>query len=308
MPLPFSFATQPGPIPLSELDANFLAAALLGVIPCAVNGTNSLLFTPLGSSPATPSISAYQNYLVIAGIAVNANTSTTTAQIAGLGAVNVYKDTSSGPVALSGGEIQVGNIILLLYDSSLNSNAGGFHLQSAPSANTGTVAKVVASTGLAGGTITASGTISFASVSNLRLLANVSGGSAAPTPQTLSVIFDSILGSIQYGYPQRGASTWGQVGGVANGLSAAGTNQGTATSIAGQFNTFSTVGATQGAILAGGIGLPQTIWNQGANALLVYPPASSQIDGLGTNNPTTISTLSSGSYVSVSATQVRTLP
>jgi len=47
-------------------------------------------------------------------------------------------------------------------------------------ANTGTVVSIASGTGLVGGPITSSGTLSLASIANLRALGNVSGGSAAP--------------------------------------------------------------------------------------------------------------------------------
>ena len=54
-------------------------------------------------------------------------------------------------------------------------------LSDKPSIGTGTVTSVDSGTGLTGGPITTSGTISLAPIANLRALANVSGGSAAPT-------------------------------------------------------------------------------------------------------------------------------
>lgn len=50
----------------------------------------------------------------------------------------------------------------------------------------GTVTSVATGSGLTGGPITASGTISLASISDLTLLANVSGGSAAPSETNIS--------------------------------------------------------------------------------------------------------------------------
>lgn len=53
-------------------------------------------------------------------------------------------------------------------------------LNVADGANTGTVVSIASGTGLVGGPITSSGTLSLASIANLRALGNVSGGSAAP--------------------------------------------------------------------------------------------------------------------------------
>src|ERR1700722_5830340 len=166
MPLPFIFASLSG-APVSDLDANFAAVGLLGTIPCAVSGTNSLTLTPF-ASPASPTVTAYQNYMVFSGRASGTNTGPTTANAAGIGLLTVYKDSGSGPAILAGGEIQPNNLIQLLYDSSLNSGAGGFHLSTAPSSSAGSVTSIAAGTGLAGGTISTTGTILFASITNGR--------------------------------------------------------------------------------------------------------------------------------------------
>lgn len=73
---------------------------------------------------------------------------------------------------------------------------------------TGTVTSVATGTGLTGGTITTTGTISLASVSDQRVLANISGGSAAPIPNTLTAIIDACIGSTQGDILYRNASGW----------------------------------------------------------------------------------------------------
>jgi hypothetical protein len=78
------------------------------------------------------------------------------------------------------------------------------------------------------------------------------------------------------------------VGMIKTGLSGAGTTQGTATAVTSDFNVFSTVGASSGAIL------PATgtqyqladsiiVVNHGANALTVYPPSGGTISTLSAN-------------------------
>lgn len=124
MPLPFSFSTETNPN-MTQLDANFGALGMLVVMPCVVAGTNALTLTLLAN---TPSLSSYQNYQAFSGVAASSNTAAVTATIGGVGALNVYKDTQTGPAALIGGEIIAGNAIFLIYDSALNSGAGGFHL------------------------------------------------------------------------------------------------------------------------------------------------------------------------------------
>jgi hypothetical protein len=101
---------------------------------------------------------------------------------------------------------------------------------------TGTVTSVASGAGLTGGPITTTGTISLASIADQRILANVSGGSAVPSANTLSSILDiagSTTGNILYrsggGWTvlapgtngqvlTQGASTpaWGSAGTVSN--------------------------------------------------------------------------------------------
>jgi len=112
-----------------DLDTTFNQAGLLGTIPCTVAGTNTLTLTPF-STPVigTPPL-VLQAQLRVSGIAANSNSGAATANVAGGGALNVYKDSASGPVALSGGEIVAGNYFALAYDATLNAGAGGWHLE-----------------------------------------------------------------------------------------------------------------------------------------------------------------------------------
>ena len=74
-------------------------------------------------------------------------------------------------------------------------------------------------------------------------------------------------------------------------ISAAGTNQGSATSLTSDYNVISTVGSGQGVILpvtSSPYGRSVTVINNGANALLVYPPSSGTIDSAATNTPVTL--------------------
>jgi hypothetical protein len=73
-------------------------------------------------------------------------------------------------------------------------------------------------------------------------------------------------------------------GTVANGLVATGTTQATALPLGADNNDFLTVPAGTGALLpAMNPGDDITVYNGGANALLIYPPVGGQIKGLGTN-------------------------
>lgn len=124
MPFPTIFA------PLTDatgaqLDACLNFAAAIGVIPSLIGGTNTLTVTPtLNAGP----LSAYQDFMVFGGAIANNNSGAVTANAAGLGAVNVFKLSTLGPVPLVGGELKAGNFVLLAYNSALNSSAGGFYV------------------------------------------------------------------------------------------------------------------------------------------------------------------------------------
>ncbi len=126
MPLPVTFGPLDSPVALADLDTNFAAVGALGTLFCTVAGSDALTFTLAAN---TPTISAYANYLRFAAIAVSDNTTAVTAQVGALAVLNVYKDSINGPAVLFGGEIQAGSLIILTYDSALNSGSGGFHLQ-----------------------------------------------------------------------------------------------------------------------------------------------------------------------------------
>lgn len=85
-----------------------------------------------------------------------------------------------------------------------------------------------------------------------------------------------------------GAPVYGQTG-----LTATGNSQGTAFPIASQNSVFNTVAPGTGALLPGTYGAQLTIFNEGVNALLLYPAAGDQIFGQAVNAP--ISILAGGS-------------
>lgn len=74
---------------------------------------------------------------------------------------------------------------------------------------------------------------------------------------------------------------------VSAGLTAAGTNQGTALSLTASLNTVTTVAANTGVVLysAQVNGPPQVVYNGGANTLNVYPPTGGNINQLAANTP-----------------------
>lgn len=70
------------------------------------------------------------------------------------------------------------------------------------------VSSVVAGTGLAGGTITSTGTISLATIAIGDLLANTGTAVAAPVATTLTALIDNAIGSVQGEVLYRSASAW----------------------------------------------------------------------------------------------------
>lgn len=116
-----------------QLDGNFQAYTPLTTIPCTVSGSNSITLTPLsGTAGATPAITAYQNYMIFSGVVAVNNTAATQMRVGSLGLLNAYKDTALGPVQLSGAELIALCAFTALYDSALNSGAGGFHVTTGP--------------------------------------------------------------------------------------------------------------------------------------------------------------------------------
>ena len=74
---------------------------------------------------------------------------------------------------------------------------------------TGTVTDIAAGTGIStgGSDITTTGTVSLAAIASQRILANITGGSAAPIANTMTSLLD-IIGSTQGQVLYRGASNW----------------------------------------------------------------------------------------------------
>lgn len=130
-----------------ELDANFIAYAVFGNIPCTVSGTNALALT---QNANTPTLTQLVNYQRFTGVFVNNNSGSLTLQVGAFSVLNGYKDSGSGPIPFVGGECIIGNAFTAEYDSALNSGSGGFHVST--------------STQLAGGTIVGNLTLSNGSL------------------------------------------------------------------------------------------------------------------------------------------------
>ena len=176
-----------------ELDGNFASYTPLTVIPCTVSGTNALTLAPFsGSSAATPAIAAYQNYMQFSGVFASNGSGALTACIGSQPFLNVYKDSPTGPVATTGAEAIQNNAFTLVYDLSLNSGAGGWHLYSSTASfNGGTIAQplVLSSTTLSvvGGSLGASLTSTALTGNSLSITAQTITASQNLTAATLSV-------------------------------------------------------------------------------------------------------------------------
>ncbi len=82
--------------------------------------------------------------------------------------------------------------------AAANGSAGG----------TGTVTSVATGAGLTGGPVTTTGTISFATIADGDVLANITGGAAVPSANTLSDVIDHAIGSTQGDILYRNSSGW----------------------------------------------------------------------------------------------------
>ena len=145
------------------------------------------------------------------------------------------------------------------------------------------VTSVATGTGLTGGPITSSGTISFATIATGNILANISGSTAAPTPNTLTAIMDSAIGSTQGSIIYRNASSWvaltpgtsGQVlrtnGAGANPSWAAVGGTGTVTSVALADGSTTPIYAITGSPVTGAGTLTFSLSNQSANTIFAGP-------------------------------------
>ena len=111
------------------------------------------------------------------------------------------------------------------------------------------------------------------------------------------------------GAPPAGAGY--MVGDVAPGLTATGSTQATALALSANFNQFTVVAASTGAVLPAVAAAPMLgvsngdsieVFNQGANALSVYPPAGSSINGLTVNTAISVPINKGARFIQLSPT------
>lgn len=135
------------------------------------------------------------------------------------------------------------------------------------------------------------GDILFRGAAGWQVLAPVAGGYL----QSLGVGAD----------PQYAAGVAGAA--VAIGLVATGTVQGDALVLTKGWNEVTTTPVNSGVVIpALGVGLASTTFNEGANALKLYPPVGGQIDALGINNPYSLAASKMQSLFQLTVTQWRT--
>ena len=121
----FTFATFPaGNFPAADWDTNWTQTLALTNIYCTASGVNSIQLTPATTSPRP---SAYQNGMKFTFLAAASNTGQVTLAFGSLASLQVYDQT--GVAVSASGAVTSGTYYEAVYDSSLNSNAGGFRLQ-----------------------------------------------------------------------------------------------------------------------------------------------------------------------------------
>lgn len=89
-------------------------------------------------------------------------------------------------------------------------------------------------------------------------------------------------------------------------ITAAGTTQATAYALTTEWAEVTITPANSGVKLAAfGAGVPNTVFNEGVNALKVYPPVGAQIDALGVNAPYSLPTAKMQTFYQTGNAQFR---
>jgi len=200
MALPITFSTlSAGNQPLIDFDTMFSVVASMGQIMCTASGTNIIALTPIANMPT---VNTYANYQAFGFIPANTPTGSVTINVSGVGALAAY--APDGATQLGSGSLLAGAYYEFIYNSALNSAAGGFQLTSPQTVtnsgtiNSGTGGRLAyyASTGTA---------ISGAPATNLSSGA-LSLGAAATTAGSL-VLFGGTSGSCTIATPAVASTT-----------------------------------------------------------------------------------------------------
>lgn len=126
MSLPWIFANLPsGNTPASTLDQNFAALGAISTIPCTAAGTNNIVLTPLAGAPSVAAYNQMQGYRFVA---TATSTAAANLQFQALASLPAYQPSVGGPVATNAGDLVLGQLYDAIYDTALNSGAGGFHI------------------------------------------------------------------------------------------------------------------------------------------------------------------------------------
>lgn len=123
-----TFPNQVEPIGRSTMGAIKRFWDRINAITSTTGTSNAYIYTPVNTSYPTAYVQG-ETYSFIANFV---NTGAATLNINGLGAKNIFKKGSAGVIALAGGEIQTGDIVMVSYDGSQ------FQLLSNPSNTTQT--------------------------------------------------------------------------------------------------------------------------------------------------------------------------
>lgn len=146
--------------------------------------------------------------------ALNSNTGAATISVSGSIATQIVKDTASGPVALTGGEIIAGNVVSVLLDTI----GAAWHLQNTViSASSGSASPQCGATGLKitnnSGTPLTSIDVTWSSVTTL----NTSGQVFSSQTPTTVTINSTASGAVNQWDAARPTSNWGNIWIVGNG-------------------------------------------------------------------------------------------
>jgi hypothetical protein len=114
-----------------------------------------------------------------------------------------------------------------------------------------------------------------------------------------------MIGSKLFGSGLNTLSVLAMVQDVGTSISAAGTTQGTATSLTNATNVLSTVTSGAGCVLlsTAGVGDEQLVFNGGANAVKIYPPSGMKINSLPADTAVYLGTNSTCRFTMVTLTQ-----
>lgn len=112
-----------GEQPAAYLDQDYDSVARMGTLACSATGTNTIALTPLTNYPTMTGVGSYQK---VGFVPVNSTTGPTNINVGLLGAYNAYQN--NGTTRIGNGDLIAGLYYEFVFDSSLNSNVGGWRL------------------------------------------------------------------------------------------------------------------------------------------------------------------------------------